>query len=35
MKTEVKVEIEGQSMPALIAEILSMFIIATEEEDET
>ena len=35
MKTEVKVEIEGQSTPALIAEILSMFIIATEEEDET
>lgn len=30
VKTKVAVEIEGESTPALIAEILTMFIVATE-----
>jgi len=34
VKTAVTVEIEGESTPALIAEILSMFVVGPQEQEE-
>jgi acyl dehydratase len=35
VKTNVSVEIENESTPALIAEILSMFIVGTNGKEES